>query len=90
MNETRPSDTISNDLMAMRHAHEAITIALKSCEYNGEIISAKEQKKLPINEQIMNLCGLFDMSEKSRKILLAALETAWKREEGDMAMRKKS
>lgn len=37
----------------------------------------------------MNLCGLFDMSEKSRRILLAALETAWKREEGDMAMRKK-
>ena len=51
MNETRPSDTISNDLMAMRHAHEAITIALKSGEYNGEIISAKEQKKLPIKNQ---------------------------------------
>lgn len=42
-----------------------------------------------INEQVMNLCGQFDMSEKSRKILLEALETAWKREEGDTAIRKK-
>lgn len=47
MNETRPSDTISNDLMAMRHAHEAIVIASKNGEYNGEIISSKEQNKLP-------------------------------------------
>ena len=47
MNEIRPSDIISNDLMAMRHAHEAIAVALKSGEYNGEIISSKEQKKLP-------------------------------------------
>ena len=47
MNEARPLDTISNDLMAMRHAHEVITITLKSGEYNGEIVSSKEQKKLP-------------------------------------------
>lgn len=47
MNEARLSDTISNDLMVMHHTHEAIAIALKSGEYNGEMIPSKEQKKLP-------------------------------------------
>lgn len=47
MNDSRPSDVISDNLSAMRHAHEAVVIALKSDEYNGEEITPKELKKLP-------------------------------------------
>lgn len=47
MNDNRPSDTINYHLSAMRHMCEAIVIALKTGEYNGEKISSKELKKLP-------------------------------------------
>lgn len=65
MNETRPSDTISNDLVVMRHAHEAIAIASKSGEYNGEMVSLKEQKKLPqVDYRIERAIGIGEFLDK--------------------------
>ena len=47
MNDNRPSDTINYHLSAMRNMREAIAVALKTGEYDGEKVTLKELKKLP-------------------------------------------
>lgn len=47
MNDNRPSDTINYHLSAMRNMREAIVVALKTGEYDGEKVTLKELKKLP-------------------------------------------
>ena len=65
MNNSRPSDMISDNLSAMRHAHEAVVIALKSGEYNGEEITPKELKKLPqVDYRIKRVIEIGELLDK--------------------------
>ena len=65
MNNSRPSDVISDNLIAMRHAHEAVVIALKSGEYNGEKITSKELKKLPqVDYRIKRVIEIGELLDK--------------------------
>lgn len=67
MDNERPSDTITYNLSAMRHAHEAIVVALKAGKYDGEKIESKELDKLP--QVDYRICRAIEIGELLDKVV---------------------
>ena len=67
MDNERPSDTITYNLSAMRHAHEAIVVALKAGKYDGEKIESKELDKLP--QVDYRICRVIEIGELLDKVV---------------------